>query len=400
MNRRQYLSLARTGAGVVTLATMAGCLEDLPGSDSTTSVPVDDRTGERELDRAVGALNEAAFALLVEDDLEEPTAVEFDPAEPSDSIATARDHLETAASELDDRGEDIERLRTYADVLERLVGVTETVTDETIEADVEAAFGAIEGDDETEGDDDGDDAESDLDEGTTAGDDGDSAETDPDTETDDSDDGSETESDSGDDGDSDLEDASRRIDDRTDEFAVAESAHEEAAADVAEFDDRFADLARINPAELEDGVATLGDALDSLVTLGDGLDEMLDGYEALERGRDHMETEAHGEADDAFAEAESSFQSATATLESDEEPPAGIAGHVETARCKCEHLTDAASSFGEWATATADGDSEAAQVHRDEGDHSLEEARNCSSDSDSESESDPESDSDADSESA
>ena len=330
MNRRQYLT--RTGATVAALAATAGCLDDLPGSDSTDSVPVEDRTGERELDRAVGDLNEAALALFAADDFEEPAEIEFDSAEPTARIESARERLETAADELDaDRESEVELLRTYAAVLERLVAVTETVTDETLEDDVETVFDAIG------------------------------------------------------DGDDDLEEASATIDARTEEFATAETRHAEAASDVDGFDDGFEELARIDPAELEDGIATLGDVVDSFVTLGGGLESLLDGYERLQAGRDHMENEAYGEAEPAFDEAESTLESATATLESDEEPPAGIVEHVETAICKSEHLTDAASSFGEGATATAEGDRVAAQRHRDAGDRSLEAARDCSSDSDSDS---------------
>ena len=324
MYRRQYLS--RSGS-VAALAALAGCLDALPGSDSTDSdsVAVADRTGERELHRAVGELNEAALALFAADEYDEPTAVEFDPSDPTDRIASARAHLETAAAELDaDREAEIELLRTYAAVLERLVAVTETVTDETIESDVEDALAAIEAD-----------------------------------------------------ADDDLEAAAETIDERTDEFAVAETHHGEAAADVEGFDDRFEDVARIDPAELEDGVATLGDVLASLVTLGDGLEGLLDGYERLEVGRDYMENEAYGRAEAAFDDAESVLESATATLEADEEPPAGIADHVATATCRSGHLTDAAAAFVEWATAAADGDRAAAQTHRDEGERALEAAREC-----------------------
>lgn len=267
MNRRQYLT--RTGIPLATLAATAGCLDDLPGSDSSDdSVAVADRTGDRELDRAVGELNEAALALFAADDFEEPTDVEFDASVPTERIESARAHLETAADELDDdRESEIELLRTYAGVLERLVDVTETVTDETLEADLEAVFDAIGGDDAADGDEGGDDADSDDE---SADDD-------------------------------DLEAASATIDERTDEFAVAETNHAEAAADVESFDEAFERLVRIDPAELADGVATLGDAVGSLVTLGDGLESLLGGYEDLQTGREHMSgpsTDENDSADD------------------------------------------------------------------------------------------------------
>ncbi|ELZ23071.1 hypothetical protein C477_03120 [Haloterrigena salina JCM 13891] len=333
MNRRQYLT--RTGIPLAALVATAGCLDDLPGSDSSDdSVAVADRTGDRELDRAVGELNEAALALFAADDFEEPTDVEFDPDEPTERIESARTHLETAADELgDDRESEIELLRTYAAVLERLVDVTETVTDETLEADLQAVFEAIGGDDAA------DDADSDNDD--------------------------------------DLEAASETIDERTDEFAVAETKHAEAAADVESFDEAFERLVRIDPAELEDGVAALGDAVASLVTLGDGLESLLGGYEGLQTGREHMENREYGKAETAFGNAESTLETATTTFEEDEEPPGGIAEHVETATCQSEHLADAAGSFEEWAIAASDGDRFAAQNHKEAGEQALEDARNC-----------------------
>ena len=358
MNRRQYLT--RTGIPLATLVAMAGCLDDLPGSDSSgDSVAVADRTGDRELDRAVGELNEAALALFAADDFEEPTDVEFDPDEPTERIESARTHLETAADELDDdRESEIELLRTYAAVLERLVDVTETVTDETLEEDFKTAFEAI-GDDDAADDDDGTDGETD---------DGLADNTD-----DSAGDGSDGEADA----DDDLEEASATIDERTDEFAVAETNHAEAAADVESFDEAFERLVRIDPAELADGVATLGDAVASLVTLGDGLESLLGGYESLQTGREHMENQAYGKAETAFGNAESTLETATATLEEDEEPPGGIAEHVETATCQSEHLADAAASFKQWAIAASNGEPVAAQNHKEAGEQSVDAASDC-----------------------
>ncbi len=103
MNRRQYLvRTGAAGASVGFLIGFAGCLDDLGGSGGTTDDTTDaddgnadSRTGVRALDRAAGDLNTAALALDELDDLEDPSAVEFDPSEPRARLADGRDHLET-----------------------------------------------------------------------------------------------------------------------------------------------------------------------------------------------------------------------------------------------------------------------------------------------------------------
>ncbi|WP_436346564.1 hypothetical protein [Natronorubrum sp. FCH18a] len=321
MNRRQYLT--RAGAGVGTLAALAGCLDDLTGSESTTSA--EDRTGVRELNRAVGALNDAALALDIEGGgVDDSGEVEFDAAEPDGLIEDARAHLETAAAELDDdRNPDIETLRTYADVLEALVVVTETITDEELEPDADAVFDAS---------------------------------------------GEER----------DLEAASATVDEWIGELETAETCHEEADTGYRALDgDRFEELARIDRTDLEDGIASLGDVLDSLVTLVDGFDSMLDGYEALDEGQEYTENDEYEGAEAAFTDAESAFETATETFESDDEPPTRLADQFETARCQSGHLTDAAEAFGEAASAAQSGNVLAVDRREREAERSLEAADEC-----------------------
>lgn len=323
MNRRQYL--VRAGAGAGTLTALAGCLGDSESPDSDAGDDVADRTGQRALDRATGKLNEAALLLQVDDSIDDSEDIDFDPAEPNALIDDARDHLETAAAELDeDRQSDVEGLRTYADILAGLVVVTETITDETLGDDVETVSAAI-------------------------------------------------------DGDGDLEDASDTLDERTARLEATQTRYDEAAADFEAFDkDRFEDLARIDYADLEDGIATLGDVLGSLSTLGDGFESMLDGYEDLEQGRTHLEDERYEQAETAFVDAESDFAAATAVFVGDEEPPAGLESDFETAICQSRNLADAADAFADGAAAAAAGDPLTAKQRQEDAELALEDARDCS----------------------
>lgn len=321
MNRRQYLF--RTGAGVGTLTALAGCLGSLPGSGS--DVTVHDRTGERALDRAAGALNVAAIELQVTDDTaDDPENVEFDPAVPTESIEEGRGHLETAAAELDaDRQPDVETLETYADVLEGLVSVIEAVTDEGFTDDADDVFAATGGD-------------------------------------------------------GDLEAAADTLEGRIAELDATRTRHDEATAAFAGLDaDRFERLARIDRSVLEDAITTLGGVLDSLETLGSGLDATLEGYEDLERGREYFEDGAYEQASAAFVDAESAFDAATATLEADEETPAGLESQFETARCQSESLSDGANAFADAADAGARGDAVTADQHLSDAERALEDAADC-----------------------
>ena len=322
MNRRQYLTRAGTGVGTLTL--LAGCLGDLTGSE--TDGEAADRTGERALDRATGKLNEAALALQVNDDaINDPEEIEFDPAKPNGLIDDAREYLGTAAAELaDDRQADVDGLETYADILEGLVVVTDAITDETLEDDIDDVAAAIGGD-------------------------------------------------------GDLDSAADAVDERTATLATAQTRHDEAAADFEAFEKaRFEEVARIDYAELEDGITTLGDVLDSFVTLGDGYESLLDGYEALEQGQTQFDNGEYERAETSFTDAIAAFEMATDTFESDSEPPSGLTTNVETARCQSNELTDAATAFSDAAAAATAGDPATADRRHSDGEQSLEAARNCS----------------------
>ncbi|QSX00842.1 hypothetical protein [Haloterrigena alkaliphila] len=318
MNRRQYL--VRTGAGAVTLTALAGCLDR---SEDASSQPVSDRTGERALDRAVGTLNLAAVALAVDEDaLEDVERDAFDSGEPTELIDDARDHLETAATELpSDRDADVETLNTYADVLEQLIAVTAVVTDEALADAVDDVVAAI-------------------------------------------------------DGEGDREAAAATLDEQTTEIDAARTTYDEALADVRSFGDRFEELTSLEPAQLEEGVAPLGDAVASLATIGDGLESMLDGTGSLERGRDHFENGAYDRARKAFAAAETAFESARTAFDADN-PPAGFADRVGTAHCQATRLGEAAGDFRAAASAAADGDRITAREKRNDGEDALEAAGRC-----------------------
>lgn len=334
MNRRQYL--ARTGAAgtsVGAIAGLAGCLDDLSGSSETNDAQTgnaDSRAGERAIDRAAGRLNEAAQPLDELGELEDPDTVEFDPEASRTGITDARDHLETAESELgDDRQADIDTLRAYADALEGLVAVTATVTDEGITEDIDEVTAAIE------------------DEG-------------------------------------DIEGASETVGDRHTEIADARERWDEANATIQDLDgDRLADLAGIDIADLEEGAAALGDVVTSLETLAATYDATLDpdeGYGALEQGRTDLENGAYEDAQTAFETAESTFSTAHQQLEDGMgEAPDGLTGHFETAECQTRHLRDAASAFAESAGAAVEGDAVTAKRRQDDGETALDEVGTCTS---------------------
>jgi len=329
MNRRQYL--ARTGAVSLStglFASVAGCLGGLPGSSDDSDVTVSDRTGQRALDRAAGSLNTAAQSLTDLQDLENPEAVDFDPTEPRAHIETARGHLETAAAELsDDRAADVATLRSYADVLEGLVAVTVTVTDDTLADDIDAVNAALAG--------------------------------------------------SGD-----LEAANEIVDARYEKIGGARDRHAEATATIAAIDgDRLDELAGIDLADLEDGAATLGEVVTALETLAGSYDATLDaddGYGALERGQSHVDSGEYEAAQGEFETAAATFATALDRLESGRtDAPDGLDDYFETAICQNRHLTDAATSFADGAAAAADGDP-TARTHQSTGEAELEAVQNCS----------------------
>ena len=328
MNRRQYL--ARTGAagastGLIT--SLAGCLGSLPGSSDGSNVEVSDRTGQRALDRAAGSLNKAAQSLEELEGLEDPETVEFDPAPPRGHLETARGHLETAETELgDDREANVTTLRSYADVLAGLVSVTVTVTDDTLDDDIDAVNAALE--------DDGD-----------------------------------------------LEGANETVDARYETIADARARHAEATATIAAIDgDRLDELAGIDLADLEDGAATLGDVVTALETLAGSYEATLDedeGYGALESGQTAFENGDYEAAQTEFETAESTFSTSLEQLETRQsDAPEGLADHFATAICQNRHLTDAAASFADAAGAAANRDP-TARTHQSEGEAALDAVGNC-----------------------
>ena len=328
MNRRQYL--ARTGAaGVSTglIASLAGCLDGFSDSSDGSDVDVSDRTGQRALDRAAGSLNKAAQSLEELEGLEDPETVEFDPAPPRGHLETARGHLETAESELgDDRAADITTLRSYASVLDGLISVTVTVTDDTLDDDIDAVNAALE------------------DEG-------------------------------------DLEGANETVDARYEKIAGARDRHAEATATIAAIDgDRLDELAGIDLADLESGAATLGDVVTALETLAESYDATLDedeGYGALESGQSHVDNGEYEAAQTEFETAESTFSTSLDRLETGRtDAPDGLVGYFETATCQNRHLTDAAAAFADAAAAAANNDPDA-RIAQSEGEDALDAVGNC-----------------------
>lgn len=328
MNRRQYL--ARTGAaGVSTglVASLAGCLNSLSGSSDGSDVDVSDRTGQRALDRAAGSLNKAAQSLEELEGLEDPETVEFDPTTPRGHLETARGHLETAETELgDDRSADVTTLRSYADALEGLISVTVTVTDDTLDDDIDSVNAALE------------------DEG-------------------------------------DLEGANETVDARDEKIADARDRHDEATATIATIDgDRLDELAGIDLADLEDGATTLGTVVTALETLAGSYDATLDedeGYGALESGQTAFDDGDYEAAQTEFETAESTFSTSLERLETGQsDAPEGLADYFATAICQNRHLTDAAASFADAATAAANRD-RAARTHQSQGEDALDAVGNC-----------------------
>ncbi|WP_254762653.1 hypothetical protein [Natrinema marinum] len=330
MNRRQYLTRAgAAGAATGLLAGGAGCLGDLSGSsdDGNGDADVGSRAGVRAIDRAAGNLNKAAQSLN-ELSLEDPETVEFDPSEPRAKISDARDHLETAESELgEDRQTDIDTLRSYADALEGLIAVTATVSDSSITDDIDTVTTAL----EEQGD---------------------------------------------------LEAASETVDARYTEISSAHERFEQAETTIQTLDgDRLAELAGIDLAELEEGANALGAVVGSLETLAAAYDSTLDlesGYGALEAGRTKFENGEYAAAEREFETAESTFADAQGSLESETgSTPEGLVQYVETAACQTTHLSTAAGAFADAAGAAADGDPVTANARKNDGEDALEDVNNC-----------------------
>ncbi|TYL39840.1 hypothetical protein CV102_06030 [Natronococcus pandeyae] len=322
MDRRQYL---RAGVALACSVSVAGCLDEVDaaaGSDDETDVEVTDRTGERALSRAVGRLNDAALALEV-DDLEDDESA-FDPEEPRELLADAREFLETAAAELeDDRQPEVDELRAYATVLEGLVDVAETVTDDAHEEDLDDVSEAI-------------------------------------TERE-------------------LEAASETVDDLTETFDRAEERFDAAEADLDSLDaDRLDALSIVDLAEIESGAEALGDVLASLIALVTALESTVEGDECLERGEEHADDDEHERARESFLDAEDAFAASTESLEDGrEDTPAGLDSQFETGLCQNGHLETAARQFVAAAEATMDRDPHTARQRREDAEAALERVEDC-----------------------
>ncbi|WP_455450000.1 hypothetical protein [Natrinema thermotolerans] len=329
MNRRQYL--ARTGAAGASLTTvtaLSGCLDALEESSDETDIEVEDRSGQRALDRAAGNLNRAAQQLDEVEGFEDPETVEFDSTQAREYLSDARNYLETADSELgDDRSADLETIRAYASVLEGLVSVTVTVTDDTIEDDIDEVTAAVEEN-------------------------------------------------------GDIEGANQTVDDRHRTVVSAADRHAQVRETVQSIDgERLAALAGTEIADLEDGVTTLGDVVTSLETLTGAYDSMLDletGYGALEDGRTHLDNEQFGAARESFETAEGTFGDALRRLEDGtENAPDGLGEYFETARCQNEHLAAASGHFADAAAAAEDGRYRTARRKRTDGEAALDDVGDC-----------------------
>ncbi|AGB33476.1 hypothetical protein C488_18013 [Natrinema pellirubrum DSM 15624] len=329
MNRRQYL--ARTGAAGASLGTvtaLAGCLDTIEGSSDEADAEVEDRTGQRALDRAAGQLNKAAQRLDEVDGLEDPENVEFDPGEPLHHISLAEEYLETAAAELsDDRSADLETLRSYAAVIEGLVSVTVIVTDDTIEDDIDEVTAAVEAN-------------------------------------------------------GDIEGANQTVDDRHRTVVSAADRHAQVRETLQSIDgERLTAIAGTDISDLEEGATTLGDVVTSLETLTGAYDSMLDletGYGALEDGRTQLDNEQFGAARESFETAEGTFGDALQRLEDGtEDAPDGLGEYFETARCQNEHLAAASGHFADAAAAAEDGRYRTARRKRTEGEAALDDVGDC-----------------------
>ncbi|ADD05375.1 uncharacterized protein Nmag_1801 [Natrialba magadii ATCC 43099] len=347
MNRRQHLAQL----GGVGLVALSGCLDTI--SSDETDVTVTDRTGHRALDRAIGRLNETAIELSAHTDsgaasdttdgstttTDNTSAdTEFDPTPHSERLESARSLLDTAASELEsDRQADVDLVRDYADVLEGLVSVTATVTDDELEREIEEVSAAF-------------DVNPD-DEGTT----GDAA-------TDD------------------LDDARDTLSGRSGHISEAQDLLETATQTVDGFDDaRYESLPTVDRAQLVDGFEALESVLGSQAVLVAGYDELLVGYDDLEAGREYFADDEYGAAETAFLDAKSSFEAGTETIEDgSESAPAELATAFETAHCQGVNLQTAAAEFAASAAAADDRDITGAHQHQDAAEDALAAAGECS----------------------
>ncbi|MDG5819995.1 hypothetical protein [Natronococcus sp. A-GB7] len=313
MDRRQYLGAALAfGCS----SALAGCFDRVDaatGSDAD-DLEVADRSGERALARSAGRLNEATYAFEADSNLENG---EFDPSGAETLLATARESLEDAAEAGED---DVDELRAYAAVLEALLAVAETVTDDGLETDAETIPDAM--------------------------------------------------------AERRLENAAATVGDLDDRVDGADDRLEEAVAGLDALDaDRLTARSVVDPAELEPGVAKLEDVVGALAALVAGFEATIEGYESLECGRERSEDGEHERAREAFREAERTFEAATKRLE-DGQPraPATLDSRFETELRRTAHLERAAAGFVAATGATLERDPVTARNSRDDAEAELEAA--------------------------
>ncbi len=315
MNRRQYFS---TAGSLAVLSSLAGCLGGIMDDDGET-LPDDHRAEERSINRAVGNLNKAAVSIEgAESGLENPDDVDFSPSEPRAFIDTARTELEGI-----DGSEIADELRSYSTVLEEMVDVLETLTDDTLEEDIETVSEEMDG-------------------GDTAT-------------------------------------ADETIETRSVEIDDARLSHDEAMEILEALDrDGLEDHSIVELDRVESGAETLGEVLGSVESLVSGYDSMLSGHEKIDEGEELFDAGEYERAATAFDNAATEFADATVAFDDGEpDAPSGLEEYFDTARCQSDNLETAATEFADGAAAADEGDVLGAQQHQSDGEDALEAAENC-----------------------
>ncbi|KDE58427.1 hypothetical protein EL22_04870 [Halostagnicola sp. A56] len=316
MNRRQYLS---TASGLVVVSSLAGCLGDVLGSEDGEQLPEDHRDEARAINRAVGKLNKAAISIEgTESGLENPTKADFSADEPQSFVDAARSELESVADSAI-----AAELASYADVLEAMIDVLETLTDDSLATDVEAISGEMAGGD---------------------------------TST--------------------VEDT---LATHRESIDGARGSYDDAVVTLENLDhDRLEEHSIVDLDRVESGIETLGDVLGSVESMLSGYDSMLAGHGSLEEGEERFDAGEYQRAATTFEDAANSFGDATETFADEKSSaPAGFVEYAETAHCQSGHLETAATEFAEGATAADDGDIVGAQQSQSDGEDALEAAENC-----------------------
>ncbi|GAB7018840.1 hypothetical protein [Halostagnicola bangensis] len=316
MNRRQYLS---TVGSLAVVSSLAGCLGGIMDSEEGEPLPDDHRADERSINRAVGNLNKAAVSIDgAESGLENPDDVDFSLSEPRSFIDTARTELEAV-----DNSDIGDELRNYSTVLEGMVDVLETLTDETLEEDIETVSAEMDG-------------------GDTAS-------------------------------------ATETLETRSEETDDARTSHDEAMDILGALDrDSLEDHSIVEVDRVESGAETLGEVLGSFESLISGYESMLSGHEGLDEGEERFDAGEYERAESAFENAASSFGDAAETFSDGEsDAPDSLEGYFDTATCQSGHLETAATEFEEGASAADGGDVLATQRHQSNGEDALEKAENC-----------------------